>query len=36
MYDKELVLEDLKNIAWALDQIAKRFMLISTPMDFTR
>lgn len=27
MYDLELVLEDLRHVAWSLDQIEKRFLL---------
>ena len=29
MYDRELLVEDFKNISWALDQIAKRFSVIA-------
>lgn len=36
MFDKELVLEDLKNISWALDQISKRAASIISPEDFTQ
>ena len=34
MYDRELLVEDLKNIAWALDQITKRFSVITSSDDF--
>jgi uncharacterized protein with HEPN domain len=36
MYDRELVLADLKNIIWALEQIQKRFAAITAPEDFTK
>jgi hypothetical protein len=36
MYDRELVLADLKNIIWALEQIQKRFAAITVPEDFTK
>jgi len=34
MYDKELVIEILKNIAWSIDQIIKRFQTIKSSDDF--
>jgi uncharacterized protein with HEPN domain len=36
MFDRELVLADLTNILWALDQISKRFAVISSAEDFIR
>jgi uncharacterized protein with HEPN domain len=36
MYDLELVLEDLRHIAWSLDQIGKRFSSIVTVDDFMK
>lgn len=36
MYDRELLLEDLKNIVWALDQISKRFQTIKSCDDFLK
>ena len=36
MYDKELIIEDLKNIIWALDQITKRFSIIKSSDDFLK
>ena len=36
MYDKELIVEDFKNIAWALDQITKRFQAIKSSDDFIK
>jgi uncharacterized protein with HEPN domain len=36
MFDRELVLADLKNIVWALDQIQKRFAAITVIDDFTK
>ncbi len=36
MYDRELLIEDLKNIAWALDQIVKRFSVIKSSDDFLK
>jgi len=34
MYDKGLVIEILKNIAWSIDQITKRFQTIKSSDDF--
>jgi uncharacterized protein with HEPN domain len=36
MYDLELILEDLRHIAWSLDQIEKRFSSVVTPDDFMK
>lgn len=36
MYDRELLLEDLRNIVWALDQIAIRFQVIECSDDFLK
>jgi uncharacterized protein with HEPN domain len=36
MYDRELLIEDLKNIAWALEQIVKRFSVIKSSDDFLK
>ena len=36
MYDLELVREDLRHIAWSLDQIHKRFAPVSACTDFLR
>jgi len=36
MYDRELLVEDFKNIAWALDQISKRFQAIHSSDDFLK
>ena len=36
MYDKELVVEILRNIAWSIDQITKRFQAIRSSDDFTK
>jgi len=36
MYDKELVIDILKNIAWAIDQISKRFQAIRSSEDFIK
>ena len=36
MYDKELVIEIFKNIAWSLEQIAKRFQTIQSSNDFLK
>ena len=36
MYDIELVLADLKNIVWALEQIETRFAQINSPDDFIK
>lgn len=36
MYDKELIIEIFKNIAWSLDQIVKRFQTIKSSDDFLK
>ena len=36
MYDKELVVEILRNIAQSIDQITKRFQAIRSSGDFTK
>jgi len=36
MFDKELLLEDFKNIIWALEQISKRFQAIQSSDDFLK
>jgi len=36
MYDKELVVDILKNIVWSLDQITKRFQAIKSSDDFLK
>jgi len=36
MYDKELVIESFKNIAWALEQISKRYAPIKSSDDFLK
>jgi uncharacterized protein with HEPN domain len=36
MFDKELLIEDFKNILWALEQIAKRFQVIQSSDDFLK
>jgi len=36
MFDHELVLADLNNIIWALEQIKKRFAVIKSVDDFTK
>jgi uncharacterized protein with HEPN domain len=36
MYDRELLLEDFKNILWALEQISKRFQAIQSSDDFLK
>lgn len=36
MYDKELVVENLKNIIWALEQVIKRFQAIQSSDDFIK
>ncbi len=36
MYDRELLVEDFKNIIWALDQISKRFQAIQSSDDFLK
>jgi len=33
-YDRELVIDMLENMLWALDQIKKRFTEIETSSDF--
>ena len=32
MYDQEIVIADLRNILWSIDQIISRFSVISAPM----
>ncbi len=36
MYDKELVVDLLKNIVWSLEQISKRFQTIESSDDFIK
>jgi len=36
MYDKELIIEILKNITWSLEQIIKRFQIIKSSDDFLK
>ncbi|MCP4268623.1 MAG: DUF86 domain-containing protein [Candidatus Brocadiaceae bacterium] len=36
MYDKELVLDILKNIVWSLDQINRRYQVIESSDDFIK
>lgn len=36
MYDRGLVIEILKNIGWALEQVTKRFQAIRSSDDFTK
>lgn len=36
MYDLELILEDLRHIAWSLDQIEKRFSSVLKSDDFMK
>lgn len=36
MYDRELVLEDLRHIAWSLDQIQRRLAPITSSADFIK
>ncbi len=36
MYDKELVLDILKNIVWSLDQIYRRYQVIKSSDDFIK
>ena len=36
MFDRELLLEDFKNIIWALEQISKRFQAIQSSDDFLK
>lgn len=35
MFDRELVITDLKNILWAMEQIEKRSASVNSPADFT-
>ncbi len=34
MYNQKLVIEDLQNILWAIEQILKRFSVVKTSEDF--
>ena len=36
MYDKDLIVENFKNIAWSLEQISKRFQAIQSSDDFIK
>jgi hypothetical protein len=36
MYDKDLIINILKNIDWSLDQIIKRFQYIQSSEDFLK
>ncbi len=36
MYDKDLIVENLRNITWSLDQISKRFQTIESSDDFIK
>src|SRR5665647_1778299 len=36
MFDQELLVEDIKNILWALEQISKRFQVIHSSDDFLK
>lgn len=36
MYDRELLLENFRNIAWSLDQIVTRFSVIQSSDDFLK
>lgn len=36
MFDQELLVEDIKNIIWALEQISKRFQVIQSSEDFLK
>lgn len=36
MYDKELVVEIFRNIAWSIEQIVKRFQAIRSSDDFIK
>lgn len=36
MYDKELIIDILKNINWSLEQIIKRFKIIQSSDDFIK
>ena len=35
MFDRELVITDLRNILWSMKQIAKRFDTVNSPTEFT-
>jgi uncharacterized protein with HEPN domain len=36
MYDRDLLLADIKNIIWALEQISRRFQVIQSSDDFLK
>ncbi len=36
MFDKDLIVETMKNIAWSLEQISKRFQAINSSDDFVK
>ena len=36
MYDRELVIDILKNINWSLKQITKRFQIVQSSDDFIK
>ena len=36
MYDRELVIDILKNINWSLEQVTKRFQIIQSSDDFIK
>ncbi|MDP2682062.1 MAG: DUF86 domain-containing protein [Deltaproteobacteria bacterium] len=36
MYDKELIVEIFRNIAWSIEQITKRFKVIGSSNDFIK
>ena len=36
MYDKELIVDILKNIAWSIEQITKRLQTIESSDDFIK
>lgn len=36
MFDRELLVEDIKNIIWALEQISTRFQVIKSSDDFLK
>jgi len=36
MFDKDLIVETIKNIAWSLEQISKRFQAINSSDDFVK
>jgi len=36
MFDKDLIVEPIKNIAWSLEQISKRFQAINSSDDFLK